>query len=374
MWCWDSGQGRMLHGLIIKLGYEFEFAINSALICFYCTCEVMDDAMRVYSDVQKPSFIDFCELIGGLVKLGRIKEAESVFSRMTEKNPVSYNLMIKGYDAMCGQFEDSERLFMQMPVKILSSMSTMIMVYARKGDVDKAVGLFERTKGEGDPVSWNSMISAYILNDQHENAIKLYLAMCRSSVSQTRVTFAILFHACARLGSFKQGQLLHGSLVKTPFSSNFYVGTALVDMYSKCGNICDANMAFSCISSPNATAWTALINAYGYHGLGHKAVSLFNLMLTGEIKPNAATFVAVLSACARAGLIDEGTKKFRSMKENSGATPTVQHFTCVVDLLGRAGLVQEAKELVKRMPVEADKILLIALLNAGWFWTRRAGG
>ncbi|KZV43922.1 hypothetical protein F511_33600 [Dorcoceras hygrometricum] len=358
--------GRVIHGLTIKLGFEFERSIISSLIYFYSSCEVMDDAMRVYDGIMIPCLDESNELIGGLVKLGQIQNAESIFTKMIEKNPVSYNLMIKGY-AMCGQFEDSEMLFMEMPVKNLASLNTMITVYARNGQIDKAVYVFEKTKGHGGAITWNAMIKGYIHNDQHENALKLYLTMVRSSISQTRSTFSALFQACACLGFLQQGQVFHAHLEKTPFSSNVYVGTSLIDMYSRCGNLADARASFTCISSPNVAAWTALINGHAHHGLGTDALTFFSAMLEMGINPNAATFVAVLSACTRSGLLNSGIHFFHSM-EPYGIIPTIEHFTCVVHLLGRSGLLREAEELIESMPIEADKILLISLLNSCSFW------
>ncbi|KAH6828067.1 hypothetical protein C2S53_013083 [Perilla frutescens var. hirtella] len=363
----DLWSGRVIHGLIIKFGFEGECRIGSALVFLYCSCESMDDAKNVCCYTSSQLVTDSNELIRGLLKLGNMKEAELIFSNMAEIDPSSYNLMIKGY-ARCGRAEDSERLFMQMPLKVLSSLNTMISVYARKGEVNKALELFEKAKLEGSPVSWNSMISGYIHNDQHENALKLYLTMCRSSINPTASTFAVLFHACACLGSLQQGRLLHAHLAKTPFSCNVFAGTALIDMYSKCGSIADARVAFSCVSSPSVAAWTALINGHSHHGLGSDAVSLFSLMLDREVTPNAATFVAVLSACARAGLVDKGMGFFQSMKEQYGITPTKEHLTCVVELLGRSGLLHEAEELIQSMPIETDKILLTTLLHACWSW------
>ncbi|XP_073031934.1 pentatricopeptide repeat-containing protein At2g13600-like [Primulina eburnea] len=363
----DLRVGRVVHGLTIKLGFEFERSILSSLIYFYSSCELMDDAMRVYDGIMFPCLDDSNELLGGLVKWGQIKNAESVFTKMIEKNPVSYNLMIKGY-AMCGRFGDSEMLFMQMPLKNLASLNTMITVYARNGHIDKAVDLFEKTKIDGGSITWNSMIKGYIHNDQHENALKLYVSMLRSSIIQTRSTFCALFQACACLGFLQQGQVLHAHLEKTPFSSNVYVGTSLIDMYSRCGSLADARASFGCISSPNVAAWTALINGHAHHGLGTDALSFFSAMLEMGINPNAATFVAVLSACTRSGLLNKGIHLFHSMKEHYGIIPTIEHFSCVVDLLGRSGLLLQAEELMESMPIEADKILLISLLNSCCFW------
>ncbi|KAK7857202.1 pentatricopeptide repeat-containing protein [Quercus suber] len=231
----------------------------------------------------------------------------------------------------------------------------MISVYSRNREIDKALKLFEETKGERNPVTWNSiMMSGYIQNHRHEEAFKLYVTMHRLSIDHTRSTFSALFHACTCLGSLQLGELLHAHVNKMPFESNAYVGTSLVDI----------------ISSPNVAAWTALINGYAHHGLGSKAILLFEEMLKQGVVPNGATFVGILSACGLAGLVDEGMKFFHLMQKCYGVTPTLEHYARVVDLLGRSGYLQEAEEFTKSMPIEADGVVWGALLSACWFWTK----
>uniref|UniRef100_A0A2N9GLW5 DYW domain-containing protein n=1 Tax=Fagus sylvatica TaxID=28930 RepID=A0A2N9GLW5_FAGSY len=362
-------EGRINHGLLIKYGFEFDHSIASALIEFYCDCEAIDDAKRVYDWMGNPGLNASNSLIGGLIFMGRIEDAELIFSRLVEKNPVSYNLMIKGY-AMSGQVKESERLFKRMTQRTIVSLNTMIFVYSRNGEIDKALKLFEETKGERNPVTWNSMMSGYSQNHQHEEAFKLYLTMHRLLINHTRSTFSALFHACTCLGSLQLGQSLHAHVIKTPFESNAYVGTSLVDMYSKCGSIPDAQKSFSSISSPNVVAWTALINGYAHHGLGSEAILLFEDMLKQGVVPNGGTFVGILSACGRAGLVDEGMRLFHIMQNCYGVTPTLEHYACVVDLLGRSGHLQEAEEFIKAMPIEADVVVWGALLSACWFWMK----
>lgn len=368
--CGRSGalpEGKAVHGLLIKLGFEFELSASGALLDFYCNTEVIGDAKKIYDTLENPCLNISNTLIGGLVKMGRIKEAELVFSGLIARNPVSYSLMIKGY-ALSGQVEDSKRLFLEMPARGLICLNTMIHVLCKTGEIHEALELFGEIKGKGSPVTWNSMISGYIENDQHENAIKLYIDMRRLSISQTRSTFSALLRACSCLGALQQGEQIHCQLTKTPFEFNVYVGTALVDMYSKCGRIADAQASFMRISNPNVAAWTALIYGYALHSLGSEAILLFEQMLDQGINPNAATFVAVLSACTGAGLVNEGMKIFRSMERVYGLAPSLEHLTCVVDLLCRSGLLLEAEELIKEMPFKADEILLITMLNACWSW------
>ncbi|KAH7529026.1 hypothetical protein FEM48_Zijuj05G0139900 [Ziziphus jujuba var. spinosa] len=182
-------EGKMVHGLVIKFGFEFDHSIGGALIEFYCHCEAIDCAKRVYESIGNPCLNASNSLIAGLVSSDKIKDAEMVFHRLKEKDPVSYNLMIKGF-AISGQVEESKKLFLKMPHRTIISSNIMISVYSRNGEIDKALNLFEETKGERNPVTWNSMISGYAQNHQLEEALKLYLTMHRLSIDRTSGNFA----------------------------------------------------------------------------------------------------------------------------------------------------------------------------------------
>lgn len=360
-------QGQGIHGLVIKCGFERDQSICSALIDLYSTCQAIDDGERFYTELRDPSLDISNSLIGGYISMGRLEDAALLFNRLPEIDPVSYNLMIKGY-AVYGRMDASKELFDQMPLKTIVSVNTMISAYCDMGEVDNALKLFESRMGDRNSVTWNSMISGHIQNDQHEEAIKLYVVMHGLSIEKTRSTFSSLFRACSSLGSLQLGNLIHAQLTRTPFQSNVYVGTSLVDMYAKCGSISDAQTAFDGISLPNVAAWTALINGYAHHGLGSEAFVHFEHMLQQGVNPNGATFVAILSACGRAGMVDEGMRIFHSMKNCYGLAPTLEHYACVVDLLGQAGHLLEAEQLIRDMPMEADAVIWGALLNACWFW------
>ncbi|GAB2265107.1 hypothetical protein Dimus_000174 [Dionaea muscipula] len=360
-------EGKTVHGLVLKFGFELDRCIAGALIDLYCSCNAVGDGRRVYDTLLSPCLDASNTLIDGYISSGNVEDARIVFKSMVERTPVSYNLMIKGY-AMDGRVDCSKKLFETMPMRSIFSINTMISVYSRKGDLDSALKLFEEAKGERNSVTWNSMISAYVQNDQHEEAIKLYLTMHWMPIERTRSTFSVLFRACSCLGSLQQGRLIHCHLIKTPFQSNVYVGTSLVDMYARCGSISDAEISFRCISSPNIAAWTALINGHAHNGLSSQAFVLFKEMLNHGIDPNGATFVGILSACAHGDMLDEGMSIFHSMELCCGVTPTLEHYACAVDLLGRCGHLQEAEEFIREMPIEADVVIWVTLLNACWFW------
>ncbi|KAI3731357.1 hypothetical protein L1987_62545 [Smallanthus sonchifolius] len=325
-------EGMSVHGLVIKYGFDFEHSISGALIEFYCACKAID-------------------------------EAELVFNSLVKKDPCTYNLMIKGY-SLVNRYEDSVELFFKMPQKVLASFNTMISMYSRNGDLNKAFEIFEVMKEERDTVTWNAMISGYIHNNEHENALNLYKTMHALGIKRSRSTFSSLLHACSCLGSLQMGQLLHAQLVKTPLTSSFYVGTSLVDLYFKCGSVIDAELSFISIVNPNVAAYTAMINGYAHHGMCSEAISLLENMVNIGVKPNGVTFVGVLSACAHAGWVNEGMKYIHLMKENYNITPTIEHFTYALDLLGQAGRIQEAEELITKMPFEPDGVVLGALLKS----------
>ncbi|KAM0938460.1 putative tetratricopeptide-like helical domain superfamily [Dioscorea sansibarensis] len=358
--------GKCVHGCLVKCGFELDQSVCDALIGFYCNCDAVEDAIRVSNWLNLPCLSTSNTLIASLVSAGRIENAELVFHQMIERNSVTYNLMIKGY-AQEGQIADSKRLFAEMPCKNIVSLNTMISVCHQNGELDEAVNIFNHIKQEMNTVTWNSMISGYIQHDQNTEALKLYADMRRSSVECSRSTFSALFRACASIGTLQQGRMLHTHLSKTPFESNTYVGTSLVDMYAKCGSIKDARTSFNNIDSPNIASWTALINALAQSGHATEAILMFVQMIKNGINPNEVTFVGLILSCGHAGMVNEGINFFNSMQKNYDLVPTLEHFACLVDLLGRSGLVKEAEKFITEMPVKADTAIWGALLNACWF-------
>ncbi|KAG1367703.1 pentatricopeptide repeat-containing protein [Cocos nucifera] len=358
--------GKMIHGCIIKCGFVSDRSIGGALIAFYCSCDAANDSKKILEQLDSPCLSTSNALIASLVSMGKIRDAELVFNQMVEHNSVSYNLMIKGY-ALDGRIADSKSLFEKMPCKNTVSSNIMMSVFHQNGEFEEGLKLFECIKDERNTVTWNSMISGYVQNEQPAEALKLYVVMRHSSIECSWSTFSALFRACAAIGTLQQGRILHARLCQTPFESNAYVGTSLVHMYAKCGNIADARTAFSLIVSPNVASWSALINGLAHHGLGREAILQFGKMLKCRIDPNAVTFVGLLLACGRAGMVDEGMRFFHSMSDCYGLIPTVEHYTCVVDLLGRSGCVKEAEKFINEMPIEADGVVWGALLSACWF-------
>ncbi|KAI4384821.1 hypothetical protein MLD38_002922 [Melastoma candidum] len=360
----DRRAGEGVHGLVIKHGYDTDHSVSGSLVAFYCGCEDVDEAKKVYEMTGELTVNASNSLIQLLMRMGRVDDANKMFSEMIEVSPAVCNLMIKEY-AMSDHLEDSERLFEIMQGRNLVSYNTMISVYSKNGEIDKALQLFEEVKGQGSSVTWNSAISGCIRCSRHAEAFSLYKQMRKESIPRTRSTFSALLHGCSCIGSLQLGQALHSQVLKTPFHANVYVGTSLIDMYSRCGSMNDAQASFWSISSPNVAAWTALLNGCAHHGLGLEAVQLFGHMLEQGVNPNEATFVGILSACSYSGLVDAGMRFFHVIREY-GVEPKLEHYACMVDLLGRAGHLKEAEEFIEDMPLQPDSVIWGALLSACW--------
>lgn len=214
-------------------------------------------------------------------------------------------------------------------------------------------------------VAWNSMISGYEQNGLANEAVAVFKRMVESRVEPDSATFVSVLSACSQLGSLELGCWLHECIVGSGIHVNKVLATSLVNMFSRCGDVGRARVVFDSMNDGNVVSWTAMISGYGMHGYGVEAMEVFNQMKARGVVPNSVTFVAVLSACAHAGLIDEGRLVFESMKQKYGVVPGVEHHVCMVDMFGRGGLLNEAYQFVKGLsPEELVPAVWTALLGA----------
>lgn len=239
--------------------------------------------------------------------------------------------------------------------------TSLINMYCKCGKLDKASVLFrDMTEGfdiKGNTrasrhqplahiVSWSTMVSGFVRNGEYEDALKTFTYMVREQVEVDLFTVTSIICACANSGVVELGQQVHAHIEKIGHRIDAHLGSSLIDMYVKCGNLDDAWMVFKQTKDVNVVLLTSIISGFAMHGQGRKAVSLFKSMKNEGIKPNEVTFVAVLTACSHAGLLDEGSRYFRLMKEVYAINPGVEHFTCMVDLYGRAGQLNETKNFI----------------------------
>ncbi|OAY80007.1 Pentatricopeptide repeat-containing protein ELI1, chloroplastic [Ananas comosus] len=258
----------------------------------------------------------------------------------------------------------ARRLFDAMPRRRLVSATAMITCYAKMGDLARARRLFDETPHK-DAVCWNAMIDGYAAHGSPRESLRLFRRMLASGATPNEGTVVSVLSAVAQLGSAAPGKWLHsyiksdGSIRLTP-----KVGTALIDMYCKCGSLEDAVAVFHTVANKDVVVYNSMIAGYAMHGRSRDALELFARLCDRGLRPTDITFIGVLNACSHSGLVDEGREFFHSMEKDYSIEPKIEHYGCMVDLLGRAGLVDEAYELIRSMKIEPDTVMWGSLLAA----------
>ncbi|CAA7057885.1 unnamed protein product [Microthlaspi erraticum] len=236
-------------------------------------------------------------------------------------------------------------------------------MYMKCGSVESGRRLFDEMPVKG-LITWNAVISGYSQNGLAHEVLELYEKMKSSGVYPDPVTLVSVLSSCAHLGAQRIGQEVEKIVEANGFVSNVFVSNALISMYARCGNLAKARGVFDVIPVKSLVSWTAMIGCYGMHGLVETGLELFDDMIRSGVRPDGTVFVMVLSACSHSGMTDKGLELFDAMKRVYKLEPGPEHYSCVVDLLGRAGRVGEAMEFIESMPVEADGAVWGALLGA----------
>jgi pentatricopeptide repeat protein len=213
-------------------------------------------------------------------------------------------------------------------------------------------------------VAWNAMILGHVKCGQGQKALTLFQQMQQEGVQPDAATFVGALNACASVVALEEGQHVHKQIIENGFQSDISVSSSLIDMYAKCGSIEDAQNVFNGMATRNVVSWTAMLGCYAMHGHGKEALGHFEQMCQEEVEMDQVTFVALLSACSHAGLVDEGWHYFESMGLVHSISATVEHYACMVDLLGRAGHLQEAEDFINTMSFKPSASVWRALLCA----------
>lgn len=307
--------------------------------------------------------VSYNALLGAHARVGVDMDfAQRLFDCMPVRNVISWNAMIVGY--VNGSDLDSARwIFDSMPERNVVSWTTMIVGYTKGGNMDVARILFEAMP-ERNLVSWTAMITGYAQNGQPSEALSLFRRMEMVRVKPDAVTMTGVISASAQLGGTELANFVTSYVDKNGIERNKKVLTALVDMQAKCGNMEEACRVFNEICHPDVFSYSALIIGLASHGYGIKALEIFRRMQAENVEPDYITFVGVLNACSHTGLIDDGLRFWQSMVDNYKIDPAPDHYACMVDMLGRAGRLDEAQKLVRNMPKGPHCGALGALLAA----------
>ncbi|KAG6505103.1 pentatricopeptide repeat-containing protein At4g02750-like [Zingiber officinale] len=302
-------------------------------------------------------------LVGGYASLEDPVSMRRAFGDIPVKNSVSWTSLISGYMEL-GMLEDAEHVFETMPVKNVVAWTTMMNGCIDNGKLNEARRYFDRMP-QRNVITWTSMIKGYQRNKQHAEALTLFIRMRRlSDVFPNQFTYATVLAACAIGGFLHFGQSIHGQISRSLSQWDVVLSTSLVEMYGKCGDVSYAARSFDSCETRNVASWNSIIGCYAKNGLSTRALEEFQKMIEEGIRPDPITFVCVLTACVHGGLVDEGVHYFDSMERKFCIEPRLEHYGCMVDLLGRSGNIEQAENLIKRMPFEADIAVWGAFLTA----------
>ncbi|KAF2299286.1 hypothetical protein GH714_031297 [Hevea brasiliensis] len=236
-------------------------------------------------------------------------------------------------------------------------------MYTQCDDVDGARRVFDKI-AEPCVVSYNAIIMGYARSSRPNEALSLFRELQARKLEPTDVTMLSVLSSCALLGALDLGKWIHEYVKKNGLDKYVKVNTALIDMYAKCGSLDDAISVFKSMTIRDTQAWSAIIVAYSTHGQAHKAIFMFEEMGKARVQPDEITFLGLLYACSHTGLVEEGCKYFSSMSDTYGIIPGIKHYGCMVDLLGRAGRLDEAYKFIDELPIEPTPILWRTLLSA----------
>ncbi|KAL8459575.1 hypothetical protein ACS0TY_036072 [Phlomoides rotata] len=362
--------GRVAHGQIITSGFELEKHVETSLIALYLRCRTVDDAFRIFGRAGDKDVVFWTAMISGLVRNGSADEALRVFQKMLLSSVRPSSTTMTCVLAACAQLGSIEygksihcyTIRQQMTLDV-HMQNSLVSLYAKCGLLEQSSTVFKMMTYRT-VVSWNAIVAAYAQNGYLSNALFLFNDMRIAKQQPDFITVVSLLQACASIGAYHQGKWIHNYVLRSCLGPNIRIGTALVDMYAKCGDLDSARNVFDRMPEHDSVSWSAIIAGYGSHGKGDAALEMYSEFLQSGLPPNDVIFLSILYACSHNGLVDSGISLFESMIHDYKIEPKIEHNACIVDLLCRAGRVKEAYDFCRKMFGEPMVDVLGILLDA----------
>ncbi|KAJ7975335.1 Pentatricopeptide repeat-containing protein [Quillaja saponaria] len=364
-------QGMAIHGYSIRRTFSNDVVVGTGLLDMYTKCQHISYARKIFDMMGVKNEICWSAMIGGYVTCDFMKEALELYDKMVLRYGMSPTTVTFGSILRaCAKLTDS-RKGRQLHCCTLKSAvdldtlvgNSLLSMYAKCGIIDDAIRFFDEMVSK-DTVSYSAIISGCMQNGYAEEALLIFRQMQLSGNYPDLATMVGLIPACSHLSALQHGACCHSYSIVCGFTTDTPICNALVDMYSKCGKINNAREVFDRMHRQDIISWNAMIVGYGINGLGIEALSLFRKFQALGCNPDDVTFIAVLSACSHSGLVTEGRHWFNSMIQDFKIIPRMAHYICMVDLLGRAGHLDEAYSFIQKMPFEPDVNVWGSLLAA----------
>ncbi|KAK6268242.1 hypothetical protein QUC31_012402 [Theobroma cacao] len=355
-------EGKQVHASVEKSGFLRNNVVQTALLDLYAKCGFVLDAQRLFNAMEEKDVVAWTAMICGYTKVGLMDEAWCLFDAMEERNVVSWTAMVAGY-ANYGDMGAAKEFYDRMVEKNSVAWLAMIAGYGKCGNVSEARRVFDETV-KPDASCWAAMVACYAQNGYAKEAIEMYLLMRDQSVRITDVAIVGALSACTQFGDVKMAEALAKNIEEGCCDRTLFVSNALIHMHAKFGCMEQAWMEFSRMKERDVVSYSTMIAALSDHGQFQEALVLFSKMQKEGIKPNQVTFIGVLNACSHGGLVEEGCKLFELMTQILKIVPLSEHLTCMVDLLGRAGHLEKAYNLIIEYGGASDAGIWGALLGA----------
>ncbi|XP_057494916.1 putative pentatricopeptide repeat-containing protein At1g68930 [Actinidia eriantha] len=393
--------GRQIHGQIAKFGFGSYVFVGSPLVDMYSKAGLIYDAKMVFDELPERNLVTYNTMIMGLLRCGMVEHSKHLFGCMPEKDSISWTTMITGF-VQNGLEREAVDIFRKMRSEglvidqftfgsILTACgvllalkeakqihtyiirtnfmdnvfvgSALVDMYSKCRSIKYAQTVFKRMTYKN-IVTWTAMVVGYGQNGYSEEAVQIFCKMQRNGIVPDDFTLGSVISSCANLASLEEGAQFHGQALASGLILFITVSNALVTLYSKCGSLEESHRLFNEMNFRDEVSWTSLISGYAQFGKAHETIDLFEKMLAHGLHPDEVTFVGVLSACCRAGLVEKGCHYFDLMVEKHGIMPIQGHYTCMIDLFSRAGRLEEAKDFIFKMPCSPDVIGWATLLSS----------
>lgn len=393
--------GKQIHAQIVSHGFQSYVFVGSPLVEMYSKAGIINDARQVFDELPERNIVMYNTMIISLLRSGMIEDSEQLFHLTPEKDSITWTTMITGFTEN-GLSKKAIHIFREMRKQgfsidqftigsilkacggtlslkegsqihayiirtdIMDNVyvgSSLVDMYVKCKHVNYAEKVFSKMKVKN-IVSWTALIVGYGQNGHCEEAIRCCCEMQRNGIHPDDFTLGSVISSCGNLASLEEGEQFHCHAQVSGLISFITVSNSLVSFYGKCGTIEKSSQMFNEMKVKDEVSWTSLISGYSQFGEANKTIDLFEKMLTSQLKPDGVTFIGVLSACSRAGLVEKGKKYFKSMIQEHGIVPVSDHYSCMIDLLSRAGYIEEAKCFINDMPFSPDAFGLSTLLSS----------
>lgn len=368
--------GFAVHQHLLKNGFDQDPFLATKLINMYSELDAIENARKVFDEIHIRTIFVWNALFRSLALAGHGEQVFDLYREMNEigipSDRFTYTYVLKACVASESKFsllnkgkEIHAHILRHGYEEHVHIMTTLVDMYSRFGFVRNAVYVFDEMPVKN-VVSWSAMVACYAKNEMPFEALELFREMMLQKLDSApnSVTMVNVLQACAALTALEQGRLIHGSILRRGLDSILPVISALITMYGRCGKLRLAQLVFDRMEQRDVISWNSLISSYGIHGYGKKAIQIFEEMASNGISPTLVSFISVLGACSHAGLVEEGKMLFKSMVEEYKMKPSVEHYACMVDLLGRANRLDEAVRLIEGMRTEPGPKVWGSLLGA----------